>query len=156
MAQQPYMGLGLLFPKLRGLCAFAAVRDRLTGRAILLNPDVTTRAIWQSVRRLGWEMASEFCLRALLFGSSGYRNFCRLQGPNNTTTWNRCRFDKHKEMRIPKKMGAEIFARIKMHWYLSIYLKQFHIQYMEAEHSFETSVWTHYATRCENTEDNLI
>jgi hypothetical protein len=32
-AQQPYMGLGLLFPRLRGMfCAFAAVRDRLTGR----------------------------------------------------------------------------------------------------------------------------
>jgi hypothetical protein len=40
MAQQPYMGLGLLFPRLRGLCAFAAVRDRLTGRAFQLDPDV--------------------------------------------------------------------------------------------------------------------
>jgi hypothetical protein len=30
MARQPYMGLGLLFPRLRGLCAFAAVRDRPT------------------------------------------------------------------------------------------------------------------------------
>jgi hypothetical protein len=32
---------------------FAAVRDRLTGRAFRLDPDVTARAIWQSVRRLG-------------------------------------------------------------------------------------------------------
>jgi hypothetical protein len=39
MARQPYMGLGLLFPRLRGLCAFAAVRDRLTGRAFQLDPD---------------------------------------------------------------------------------------------------------------------
>jgi hypothetical protein len=53
MAQQPYMGLGLLFPRLRSLCAFAAVRDRLTGRAFRLDPDVTARAIWQSVRILG-------------------------------------------------------------------------------------------------------
>jgi hypothetical protein len=30
MARQPYMGLGLLFPRLRGLCAFAAVRDLVT------------------------------------------------------------------------------------------------------------------------------
>jgi hypothetical protein len=47
MARQPYMGLGLLFPRLRGLCAFAAVRDRLTGRAFQLDPDVNARAIWQ-------------------------------------------------------------------------------------------------------------
>jgi hypothetical protein len=54
MARKPYMGLGLLFPMLRGLfCAFAAVRDRLTGRAFQLDRDVTARAIWQSVRRLG-------------------------------------------------------------------------------------------------------
>jgi hypothetical protein len=44
MARQPYMGLGLLFP---------AVRDRPTGRAFQLDPDVIARAIWQSVRRLG-------------------------------------------------------------------------------------------------------
>jgi hypothetical protein len=30
---------------------------------VLLNPDVTARAIWQAVRRLGSEMAAEFCLR---------------------------------------------------------------------------------------------
>jgi hypothetical protein len=30
MARQPYMGLGLLFPRLWVLCAFAAVRDRPT------------------------------------------------------------------------------------------------------------------------------
>jgi hypothetical protein len=51
MARQPYMGLGLLFPRLPGLCAFAAVRDRLTGGAFQLDPDVIL--IWQSVRRLG-------------------------------------------------------------------------------------------------------
>jgi hypothetical protein len=34
-------------------CAFVAVSDRPTGRAVRLNPDVTARAIWQSVRRLG-------------------------------------------------------------------------------------------------------
>jgi hypothetical protein len=39
MAQQPYMGLGLLFPRLRGLCAFAAVRDRPT--APLFNSILT-------------------------------------------------------------------------------------------------------------------
>jgi hypothetical protein len=53
VARQPYMGLGLLFPRLRGLCAFAAVRDRLTGRSFQLDPDVTARAIWYSFRRLG-------------------------------------------------------------------------------------------------------
>jgi hypothetical protein len=53
MVRLPYMGLGLLFPRLRGLCTFAAVRDRPTGCAFQLDPDVTARAIWQSVRRLG-------------------------------------------------------------------------------------------------------
>jgi hypothetical protein len=48
MARQPYMGLGLLFPRLLGLCAFAAVRDRLTARAFQLDHDVNARAIWQS------------------------------------------------------------------------------------------------------------
>jgi hypothetical protein len=66
MARQPYMGLGLLFPRLLGLVHFVAVSDQLTGRAVRLNPDVTARAIWQSVRRLSREMAAEFCLRALL------------------------------------------------------------------------------------------
>jgi hypothetical protein len=51
MARQPYMVLGLLFPRLRGLWAFAAVRDRPTGALFQLEPDVT-RAIWQSVRRI--------------------------------------------------------------------------------------------------------
>jgi hypothetical protein len=32
MARQPYMSLGLLFPKLLGLVYFVAVSDRLTGR----------------------------------------------------------------------------------------------------------------------------
>jgi hypothetical protein len=50
MAQQPYMGLGLLFPRLRGLriCGISE-----TSRAVQLNPNVTVRAIWQAVRRLG-------------------------------------------------------------------------------------------------------
>jgi hypothetical protein len=40
MARQPSMGLGLLFPRLRGLfCAFEAVRDRLTGRDFQLDPE---------------------------------------------------------------------------------------------------------------------
>jgi hypothetical protein len=34
-------------------CAFVAVSDQPTGRAVRLNPDVTARAIWQAVRRLG-------------------------------------------------------------------------------------------------------
>jgi hypothetical protein len=50
MAQQPYMGLGLLFLRLRGL---RICGDQLTGRAVQLNSDVTARAIWQAVRRLG-------------------------------------------------------------------------------------------------------
>jgi hypothetical protein len=37
--------------------------DQPTGRAVQLNPDVTARAIWQAVRRHGWEMASKFSLR---------------------------------------------------------------------------------------------
>jgi hypothetical protein len=36
MARQPYMGLGLLFPRLRGLCAFAAVSDRPTAASHIL------------------------------------------------------------------------------------------------------------------------
>ena len=32
-------------------------------RCCSIDPDVTARAIWQAVRRLGWEMAAEFCLR---------------------------------------------------------------------------------------------
>jgi hypothetical protein len=39
------MGLGLLFPRLRGLCAFAAVRDRPT--ATLLNSILSHLAISQ-------------------------------------------------------------------------------------------------------------
>jgi hypothetical protein len=37
MARQPYMGLGLLFPRLRGLCAFAAVSDRPTAAHIPIH-----------------------------------------------------------------------------------------------------------------------
>jgi hypothetical protein len=54
MAQQPYMGLGLLLPPLFEVtksCAFVAVGDWSTGRAtISIDPDVP--AIWQAVRRL--------------------------------------------------------------------------------------------------------
>jgi hypothetical protein len=49
MAQQPYMGQGLLLPPLSEVtwsCAFVAVGDRPTGRAVRLNPDMTARAIW--------------------------------------------------------------------------------------------------------------
>jgi hypothetical protein len=57
MAQQPYMGPGLLLPPLfevTKLCAFVAVGDWSTGRAtVSIDPDVPARAIWQAVRRLG-------------------------------------------------------------------------------------------------------
>jgi hypothetical protein len=52
MAQQPYMGPGLLFPPLFEVtksCAFVAVGDWSTGRAtVSIDPDVPARAIWQS------------------------------------------------------------------------------------------------------------
>jgi hypothetical protein len=48
MTRQPYMGLGLLFPRLRGLVHLWQFGDQPTGRAVQLNPDVTVRAIWQS------------------------------------------------------------------------------------------------------------
>jgi hypothetical protein len=63
MARQPYMGLGLLFPRLQGLCEFAAVRDRLTGRAFRLDPDVTAR---DRLPDLGEKWPLEFSLRTLL------------------------------------------------------------------------------------------
>jgi hypothetical protein len=57
MAQQPYIGPGLLLPPLFEVtksCAFVAVDDWSTGRAsVAIDPDVPTRAIWQAVRRLG-------------------------------------------------------------------------------------------------------
>jgi hypothetical protein len=38
-------------------CAFVAVGDWPTSRAtVSIDPDVSARAIWQAVRRLGWEM----------------------------------------------------------------------------------------------------
>jgi hypothetical protein len=50
MAQQPYMGLGLLLPPLFEVtksCAFVAVGDWSTGRAYCsIDPDVSTTAIW--------------------------------------------------------------------------------------------------------------
>jgi hypothetical protein len=52
MAQQPYMGPGLLLPPLFEVtksCAFVAVGDWSTGRAtVSVDPDVPARAIWQS------------------------------------------------------------------------------------------------------------
>jgi hypothetical protein len=57
MAQQPYMGPGLLLPPLFEVtksCAFVTVGDWSTGRAtVSIDPDVPARAIWQAVRRLG-------------------------------------------------------------------------------------------------------
>jgi hypothetical protein len=50
MARQPYMGLGLLFP--RSLCICGS-QGPAHCRAFQLDSDVTARAIWQSVRRLG-------------------------------------------------------------------------------------------------------
>jgi hypothetical protein len=50
MAQQPYMGSGLLLPPLFEVtksCAFVAVGDWSTGRAaVSIDPDVPARAIW--------------------------------------------------------------------------------------------------------------
>jgi hypothetical protein len=46
-------GLGPPVSEVPWSCAFVAVSDQPTGRAVRLNPDVTARAIWQSVRRLG-------------------------------------------------------------------------------------------------------
>jgi hypothetical protein len=44
-AQQPYMGSGLLFPRLLGLANWP--------RCCSIDPDVTARAIWQAVIYLG-------------------------------------------------------------------------------------------------------
>jgi hypothetical protein len=51
MAQQRYMGSVLLFSEVTGSCAFVAVGDWACCCSI--DPDVTARAIWQAVRRLG-------------------------------------------------------------------------------------------------------
>jgi hypothetical protein len=59
-------GLGPPLSEVTWSCAFVAVGDQPTGRAVRLNPNVTARAIWQSVTRLGSEMAAQVCLRALL------------------------------------------------------------------------------------------
>jgi hypothetical protein len=45
-------GLGPPLSEVTGSCAFVAVGDQPTGRAVQLNPDVTARTIWQAVRRL--------------------------------------------------------------------------------------------------------
>jgi hypothetical protein len=61
MAQQPYMGPGLLLPpvfEVTKSCAFVEVGDWSTGRAYCsIDPDVPARAIWQAVRRLGGNLA---------------------------------------------------------------------------------------------------
>jgi hypothetical protein len=59
MAQQPYMGSGLFFPRLLG----RAHSWQLVTGCCSIDPDVTARAIWQAVMRLGWEIGVEFCLR---------------------------------------------------------------------------------------------
>jgi hypothetical protein len=54
MAQQPYMGSGLLLPPVSEVtksCAFVAVGDWPTDRATIISI-----LMCQAVRRLGWEM----------------------------------------------------------------------------------------------------
>jgi hypothetical protein len=67
MAQQPYMGSGLLLPPLFEVTksfAFVAVGDWSAGRAtVSIDPDVPARAIWQAVRRLVGEKSRQFGLR---------------------------------------------------------------------------------------------
>jgi hypothetical protein len=41
-----------------GKCAFCSEWPAQWPHKFLLNPDETARAIWQAVRRLGWEMAA--------------------------------------------------------------------------------------------------
>jgi hypothetical protein len=48
-------------------CAVVAVGDHPTGRAVQLNPDVTARAIWQAVRRLGKKWPLNFAYETFLF-----------------------------------------------------------------------------------------
>jgi hypothetical protein len=71
MAQQPYMGSGLLLPPLFEVtksCAFVAVGDWPTGRAtVSIDTDVPARAIWQAVRRLEWEMEAIWLMQHFLF-----------------------------------------------------------------------------------------
>jgi hypothetical protein len=53
MAQQPYMGSGLLFPR---LLSRVHSWQLVTGRLLFyysIDPYVSARAIWQAVRRLG-------------------------------------------------------------------------------------------------------
>jgi hypothetical protein len=59
MARQPYMGLGLLFPRLRGLCAFCGSEGPAHCRAFQLDPDVS--------QETGEKWPLEFSLRTLLF-----------------------------------------------------------------------------------------
>jgi hypothetical protein len=57
MAQQPYMGSGLLLPPLSevtGSCAFVAVGD--WPRCCSIDPDVTARAIWQADLGEKWRL----------------------------------------------------------------------------------------------------
>jgi hypothetical protein len=64
MALQPGVGQSLLLlgfhPEgfLVGKCAFCSEWPAHWPHKFLLNPDETARAIWQAVRRLGWEMAT--------------------------------------------------------------------------------------------------
>jgi hypothetical protein len=64
MALQPGVGQSLLLlgfhPKgfLVGKCAFCSEWPAHWPHKFLLDPDETARAIWQAVRRLGWEMAA--------------------------------------------------------------------------------------------------
>jgi hypothetical protein len=71
MAQQPYMGPGLLLPPLFEVTkswAFVAVGDWSTGRAtVSIDPNVPARAIWQAVRRLGWENGGNLAYATFLF-----------------------------------------------------------------------------------------
>jgi hypothetical protein len=69
MAQQPYMGPGLLLPPLFEVtksCAFVAGGDWPTGRATCsIDPDVSARAIWQARSQQAWVRNGgfEFSLR---------------------------------------------------------------------------------------------
>jgi hypothetical protein len=68
MALQPGVGQSLLLLAfhpvgfLVGKCAFCSEWPALWPHKFLLDPDETARAIWQAVRRLGWEMAAWFLL----------------------------------------------------------------------------------------------
>jgi hypothetical protein len=60
--------------RLLGLAHLWKFGDQPTGCAVQLNPDVTARAIWQAVRRLGWEMAALI----LLTSTTGSIHACKV------------------------------------------------------------------------------